>query len=319
MFAFIFTTFEPLQYNHYMNYRIGVDIGGTNTQIGLVDENGKIKNVSVIGTRDFSTFSAYSKHLSETILKMCPRIGTLLGIGIGAPNGNIHNGTIEFAPNLPWKGILPIQADIQKLTNFPAFVTNDANAAAMGEKLYGGAKNMNDFIVITLGTGVGSGIYSNGQLISGHHGFAGEIGHVITVPHGRLCACGRNGCIEAYASAQGIVKTYLETNGEKDTNTSITTKNIYDLACNGDESAIQTFEKTAELLGLTIANSVAYTNPEAIFLFGGIVKSGNFLIDPLKKHMEENLLVNYKGKIRLLVSELEEANAAILGASALVV
>jgi len=307
-----------------MNFRIGVDIGGTNTVIGLVDENGQIVRKESIPTRNKAVFNDYINDIVNSIHSICSNNEKLLGIGVGAPNGNIYKGTIEFAPNLPWKGVLPIKELLSKAFDLPVFITNDANAAAMGEKLFGGAKNMNDFIVITLGTGVGSGIYVNGNIVYGHDGFAGEIGHVITIPNGRKCACGRLGCIEAYASAQGIVTTFRELKKQypnaayQGVKEELDTKIIYDLACKGNECAIKAFDETARLLGLTIANSIAYTSPEAVFIFGGISNAADFLLQPLRNYLDEFILPIYKGNVRILRSELKESDVAILGASALV-
>lgn len=308
-----------------MNFRIGVDIGGTSTVIGLVDENGQIIRKESIPTIDKTVFADYINDIATSIRNICSNNEKLLGIGVGAPNGNVYKGTIEFAPNLPWNGILPIKDLLSKAFDLPVFITNDANAAAMGEKLFGGAKKMNDFIVITLGTGVGSGIYVNGNIVYGHDGFAGEIGHVITIPNGRKCACGRLGCIEAYASAHGIIATFIELKkqypnadyqGVKDEN--LNTKVIYDMACKGNECAIKTFDETARLLGLTIANSIAYTSPEAVFIFGGIANAGEFLFEPLRSYVDEYVLPIYKGSFTILRSALKESNTAILGAAALV-
>lgn len=300
---------------------VGIDIGGTNTVFGLVSEEGEIVSRGNILTSQYSGPDIFIKTLSEKIKKLIHEQGNprLHGIGIGAPNGNFFDGTIEFAPNLKWKGILPLAEMFRKHFNVPVLLTNDANAAALGEKIFGGAKEMKDFIFITLGTGVGSGIVVNGQLIYGHDGFAGEIGHVVVDYNGRQCGCGRKGCLETYCSAGGLVTTMNELIQEKGFEEKIwTSKSIYEAAKAGNRMAIQAFEITGEILGKALANSVAYTSPEAIFLFGGLAKAGEFIFKPTKRFMEENLLKIYKGKIKLLPSSLPEADAAILGASALV-
>jgi glucokinase len=251
----------------------------------------------------------------------------LAGIGIGAPNGNYYNGTIEFAPKLEWKGIIPVVQLMKK--HFPSVsvvLTNDANAAAIGEMIYGYAKEEKDFIMITLGTGVGSGIVSGGRLIYGHDGFAGEIGHTIYDPNGRLCGCGRKGCLETYASASGIVKTAVELLKKTDTPSElrkfkteeITAKMIGEAANLGDEIAIETFEITTRILGLKLADSVAHTSPSSIYIFGGVAKAGNELMKPLKRHFENSLLEIYRNKIKIRLSGLPENDAAILGAAALI-
>jgi glucokinase len=308
-----------------MNVRIGIDIGGTNTKFGLIGDDGQVLNRSRISTTAFDSFDTYMAAVVEEVRKLVTPEVNLLGIGIGAPNGNVHSGMIEFAPNMPWKSKLPVRDKIREAFTCPVELTNDANAAAMGEKLFGGAKHMNDFIVITLGTGVGSGIYINGKLAYGHDGFAGEIGHVITYPGGRLCGCGRRGCIEAYVNAKGILRTLAEEkynfpNSElaKLDESQITTKVISEYAEKGDELAMQIFEKSGEYLGLTLANSMAYTSPEAFFLFGGITKAGELLREPIHRHMEANMLNIFQNKVKVLFSELPEDDAAILGAAALV-
>lgn len=309
-----------LYLNQKMNYRIGIDIGGTNTLVGLVSQNGEIIQQTSILTRTHSGFADYILTLARAIKRLNIKDKSILGVGVGAPNGNAYNGTIDCAPNMPWEGVLQLQKMLFDALKYPIFVTNDANAAAMGEKMYGGAKEMDDFIVVTLGTGVGSGIYANGELIHGHGAFAGEIGHVITIPDGRMCACGRKGCVEAYASAQGVVKTFFELQTENLTQpkAEITTKLIYELALKGNQCAIQTFDETARILGLTLANSIAHTDPEAIFLFGGLANAGDFLLNPLKKYIDGFVLHNYKGKVKILRSQLKSSDAAILGAAALV-
>ncbi len=297
----------------------GIDIGGTNTAFGLVDENGQIIFSNSVKTNDFSTADEMVAAVSREILSNLPPGITLAGVGIGAPNGNFYTGTIEDAPNLKWKGIIPLSKLFAENLNCKAILTNDANAATLGEMIFGGARGMKNFLVITLGTGLGSGIVVNGELVYGHDGFAGEIGHVIAIPDGRACGCGRKGCVETYCSANGIKKTYYEKkNIQPEAAPYISSQQIFQQAVAGDEASIDTFNYTGKILGLVLANSVAYTSPEAIFLFGGPTKAGNLLFDPTIKSFEENLLFIYKNKVKILPSQLDENNAAILGAASLI-
>jgi glucokinase len=249
------------------------------------------------------------------------------GIGVGAPNGNYYSGTIEYAPNLPWKGIIPLAKLVSDQFKLPVTLTNDANAAAIGEMMYGAAKGMKDFIMITLGTGVGSGIVANGQLIYGHDGFAGELGHTIVIPDGRMHAgTGKKGSLESYASATGVTLTAIEMleNSKEDSllrnldPTTIDAKAVYDAAIKGDKLALEIFEFTGKILGLSLANAVMFSSPEAIILFGGLTKAGDLILKPTRFHMEENLIQVFQNKVKILVSHLKESDAAILGASALV-
>ncbi|NOZ47473.1 MAG: ROK family protein [Chlorobi bacterium] len=311
-----------------MDIAIGIDIGGTNTVFGIVDKTGKIYAEGIIKTKGYSV-NNYIELLSSEIKKLLDTLKvnyTLTGIGIGAPNGNFYKGTIDEAPNLEWKGTIHLADIIQKQFAVPAWLTNDANAAALGEMIYGGAQNMKDFLFITLGTGLGSGIVSNGKLIYGHDGFAGELGHTIVVENGRRCGCGRNGCLETYASATGIKRTAEELL-KKDVSHSVLqqyskekldSKLIYEAAKKGDNLALECFDFTVDILGKALANAVAYTNPEAIFIFGGLAMAEDLLLKPLKIKMEENLLYIYKNKIKILPSQLKNGEVAILGASALV-
>jgi glucokinase len=250
-----------------------------------------------------------------------------MGIGIGAPNGNYYSGTIEFAPNLNFKGVVPVVDHLKARFDYEVIVlTNDANAAAMGEMMYGGAKGMKDFIMITLGTGVGSGIVANGELIYGHDGFAGEIGHTIVDPAGRECGCGRQGCLETYTSAPGIKRTVSELLSTMNdpselrdiSYNDLSAKMIDSKARKGDVIALEAFDYTGEILGLKLSDAVAHTSPEAIFLFGGLAQASELIFEPTKKYLEQFLLAIYKGKVKLLPSELPPGEAAILGASALV-
>lgn len=306
---------------------LGIDIGGTNTSFGFVDRKGHIFPKNVIATTDFPKAEDLARVVSEKALQQLSTFdfdASLVAVGIGAPNGNYFNGTIEFAPNLKWKGIIPLAKYFSDRLKVPAVLTNDANAASLGELYYGGAKGMKDFLFITLGTGLGSGIVVNGDLVYGHDGFAGEIGHTLIIQHGRLCGCGRRGCLEQYCSATGIVKTYLEILRNEDPGylnklnvSEIDAKSIYKKALAGDEAAFYAFNYTGELLGFALANSVAYTSPEAIFLFGGLAEAGELLFNPTILSFEKNLLNIYKNKIKILPSSLPENDAAILGAASL--
>ncbi|HOZ51447.1 MAG TPA: ROK family protein [Chitinophagaceae bacterium] len=309
-----------------MQYSIGIDIGGTNCVMGIVDKMGTILFESELITKDYPLIEDF---VEATYQQLIPEIQKLKaknfkGIGIGAPNGNFYHGTIEFAPNLKWKGVVPLAKLFAEKFKLESTVTNDANAAAIGEMMHGAAKGMNDFIVVTLGTGVGSGFVANGKMIYGHDGFAGELGHTIAVRNGRLCGCGRLGCLETYTSATGIVRTaveFLSENGKKSSLSKIqhiTSKDIYDAAVEGDELALEIFEFTGKILGQSLADAIAITSPEAIILFGGLAQAGKYIFEPTRRHMEDNLLQIYKGKVKLLPSELKESDAAILGAAALV-
>jgi glucokinase len=295
----------------------GIDIGGTNVVLGLVDNTGKIIWKDSFATKQFSEFKFLVSHAADVLRSELAKSpdNKLIGCGIGAPNGNYYTGNIEHAPNLQWKGIIPVAAAFENELQVKTIITNDANAAALGEKLYGGAKSFTDFIFITLGTGLGSGIIINGELLYGHDGFAGEIGHVIIEQNGRPCGCGRKGCLETYCSATGIVTTYKELTELK---SDIDASQIYQRALNGEENALEAFTITGNILGLALANAVTYTSPEAIFLFGGLARAGKFLLEPTKKSFEENLHVIYRDKVKIYLSELNENDGAILGAASLV-
>lgn len=309
-------------------YAIGIDIGGTNSVFGVVDKRGHIIIQGSIKTNAYKEINDYVSNLAAGVQEIIDQVGgtsNIKGIGVGAPNGNFFTGCIEFAPNLPWKGVIPLAQMLSDKLNVPVALTNDANAAAIGEMTYGAARGMKDFIVITLGTGVGSGIVVNGQLVYGHDGFAGELGHTTAIRDGRMCGCGKKGCLETYSSATGVARTareYLETKKDPSILRSIepeniTSKDVYDAAVQGDAIAKEIFEYTGRLLGESFADFVAFSSPEAIILFGGLTKSGKYIFDPVRKHMEENLLPIFRNKIKLLISELKDADAAILGASAL--
>jgi glucokinase len=300
----------------------GIDIGGTNTTIGLVSSSGRVLTKSGIKTKQFPNIEDFVATASNLIKDQLESLSTdnkdlvFKGVGIGAPNANPYHGTIENAPNLSWKGIIPMVDLFSKSLSIPCKITNDAKAAALGEMQFGAAKGMKNFIVITLGTGLGSGIVANGALIYGHDGFAGELGHVIVVPDGRLCGCGRNGCLETYVSATGLVRTYKELNPSDATDASA--REIAERAQAGEENAIEAFRLTGEMLGFALANSVAYTSPEAIFLFGGLIRAGELLFKPTRESFDRNLLNNYKGHIHIYPSALHESDAAVLGAASIV-
>ena len=306
---------------------IGIDIGGTNTKYGAVDRNGKCLFEDSICTSKSSKVDEFIVDIHNSIERNISKHKdiTLVAIGIGAPNGNYYNGTIEFAPNLTWKGIIPLVDLFSKFYNMPIVLTNDANAAAIGEMLYGGAKGMKHFIEITLGTGLGSGIVVNGEVVYGHDGFAGELGHTFVKYNGRQCGCGRRGCLETYASATGIKRTVFKLISDSLDESKLrsipydklTAEMITQSAQEGDLIALKAFEYTGMLLGFKLAESVAHTSPEAIFLFGGLAKAGNFILNPTRQHMEDNLLAIYKNKVKVLLSEMKEVNAAVLGTAAL--
>jgi len=310
---------------------LGIDIGGTNTVFGIVDHRGDILYRGAISTKKHERIEDYIDELYEAIAPAIKDAGgkdKIKGIGVGAPNGNYYSGTIEYAPNLRWGGIIPLAQLMTEKFGLQAALTNDANAAAVGEMMYGAAKGMKDFIVITLGTGVGSGIVANGQLIYGHDGFAGELGHTIVVAGGRKhYSTGAHGSVEAYASATGVRFTALEMLEKHPEQASllreyeqdkIDSRVVYECAMQGDALANEVYRFTGEILGMALANFIMFSSPEAIILFGGLCKAGDLLLKPTREHMEANLLPIYKNKVKLIFSELKESDAAILGASALV-
>ncbi|HTS45048.1 MAG TPA: ROK family protein [Puia sp.] len=309
---------------------VGIDIGGTGTKFGIVDRNGNVLFSGGISTKKHKQIATFIDELHEHLVELIEKVGgpgRIRGIGVGAPNGNYYTGTIEYAPNLPWKGIVPLAKMIQDKFQLPSVLTNDANAAAIGEMMYGAAKGMKDFIMITLGTGVGSGIVSNGQLILGHDGFAGELGHTIIIPDGRLHeGTGKHGSLESYASATGVMLTAIELlsktkkksllrNVPKD---EIDSKKVYEAAIAGDKLAKEIFDYTGKILGMALANFVMFSSPEAVVLFGGLTKAGDLILNPTREHMEANLIQVFQNKVKILISHLKESDAAILGASALV-
>lgn len=310
-------------------YVLGIDIGGTNTVFGIVDARGVVIASASIKTAKHSNINDYINELyteAMRLLEANDAIDKVHGIGIGAPNANYFTGVIEDGVNLPWPTPIPLAQLVNDKFGIPVAITNDANAAAIGEMTYGAARGLKDFIMITLGTGVGSGIVINGQLVYGHDGFAGELGHVIVKRNnGRLCGCGRTGCLEAYCSATGVARTareFLEIRTEPSLLRNIpieeiTSKDVYDAAIAGDKLAKDIFEYTGTILGEAFADFTVFSSPEAIILFGGLAKSGDLLMKPLKSAMEKNMMKIFKGKVRILLSELKEADAAVLGASAL--
>lgn len=312
-----------------MEVVLGIDIGGTFTKFGLVDKAGTIHHEDEVPTTGHagieSFIDALYVHLQEILEEMNQK-PKVKGIGVGAPNGNFYSGTIEHAPNLAWKGIIPFVKLIETKFGIPAVVTNDANAAALGEMLFGGARGLKNFVMITLGTGLGSGLVVNGDIVYGEDGFAGELGHVRVEDRGRQCGCGKRGCLEAYVSATGIKRTVFELMAEENVQSDfrkicfskLKPKLITALAEEGDPIAIKAFEKTGYLLGRSLADTVAHVSPAKIFLFGGLAKAGKWIIDPTVKSMEEHLLPIYKNKIEIVPSALLKKNIAVLGAAALI-
>ena len=309
---------------------VGIDIGGTNTKFGIVDRRGNILCDGRMLSNQHEDVKDFIEELHEHLSKLINEAGgieKIKGIGVGAPNGNFYTGNVEYAPNLRWKGVIPLANLLGEKFGLPTVLTNDANAAALGELIYGAAKGMKDFIVITLGTGVGSGIVANGQLIYGHDGFAGELGHCIVIPGGRLhTGTGAHGSLEAYASATGVTNTALEFLATRpDTQSTlrnypkeeINSKIVFEAAMAGDPLAREVYEFTGKILGEALANFVMFSSPEAIILFGGLTKAGDLIMKPVREHMEMNLLPIFQNKVKLVFSELKESDAAILGASAL--
>lgn len=312
-----------------MNFTIGIDIGGTNTAIGIAAENGEIMVRTCIPTTGERTAREYVDRLAGIVAELSDRHGLkdkISGIGIGAPAANGESGMIEGATNLPWPSPIPLRALMEEKTGLPVFLTNDANAAALGEMTYGCARKMHDFIFITLGTGVGAGIVCDGRLLSGVRGLAGELGHIIIDPHSsRQCACGRKGCLQTYCSASGIVRTalnILESDARESSLREIradrlTSRNIGDAAVAGDDIARRALGETGRTLGFACAQFAAFTSPEAIILFGGPMQAGDLIMSPLKESFRENTLFLHKDTVKILRSSLPEADAAILGAAAL--
>ncbi|MBM4158886.1 MAG: ROK family protein [Ignavibacteria bacterium] len=307
---------------------IGIDIGGTNTKFGLVDQKGRIIARGHIRTNEYDTFELFLTELVNVVKEKAEKYKDdykIAGYGVGVPNGNYFSGMVKDAPNLKWKEEINFIEQLENLTGVKSYITNDANAAAIGEKLFGKAKDMNDFIVITLGTGLGSGIYCGGKLLYGSTGLAGEIGHIIVKEEGRLCGCGRKGCLETYASATGIVNTVLKKLKREERKSilrqihkrKIESVDIYEAALKGDELALEAFEFTGRILGKALANVVAVTSPEAIFLTGGLSKAGDIIFKPAIRYFENELFNSLKGTVKILESGLKGSDAAVLGAAAL--
>lgn len=307
---------------------LGIDVGGTNTVFGFVDSNGKCIAESAIQTKAQNSAADLFSRLNPEIERLYKSISDnyiLKGIGVGAPNANYYRGTVENPPNLKW-GVVNVVEILKQYYDVPVAITNDANASAIGEMLFGAAKGMKDFIVITLGTGLGSGVVVDGKLVYGSDGFAGEIGHTVYDPNGRQCGCGRKGCLETYASATGIKRTVMEllANSNEDSalrNVSyhdLDSKMIFTSALAGDKIAKDAFEKTGNILGLKLADAVAVTSPEAIILFGGLALAGDLIIEPTKNSMEKNLFHVFQNRVKIIPSGLPEGNSAVLGAAALI-
>ena len=311
-------------------YVVGIDLGGTNTAFGIVDAKGNVIASNSIKTQEHKELDKYMDNLAAAMLDLINKNGgieKIKGVGVGAPNANYYTGNIEHAANLPWKGIVPFADILSKKLGVPVAITNDANAAAIGEAVYGVARGMKDFIMITLGTGVGSGIYCGGKLLYGHDGNAGELGHVIMRRGGRQCGCGNKGCLETYTSATGVVRTtreFLSADPNRQSSLrnipidQITAKDVCVAADNGDALAKDIFDFTGNIMGEAFADMVKFSSPEAIVLFGGLAHAGKFLSIPAEKAMNDNLMPVFKNKIKILFSELNgNGNAAILGASGL--
>ena len=308
---------------------VGVDIGGTGTKFGIVDNVGNVLFASEISTKKHEQVHTFIDELHQELSILIEKVGgvgRIKGIGVGAPNGNVYTGNIEYAPNLPWKGIIPLARMLQDKFKIPVRLTNDANAAAVGEMMYGAAQGMKDFIMITLGTGVGSGIVANGQLVYGHDGSAGELGHTTIIPNGRLhTGTGKKGSLESYASATGVAQSAIEILETTDRpsllrdipKSALNSKAVFEAATKGDEVAIEVFAFTGKVLGMALANFVMFSSPEAIILFGGLTKAGDLILKPTREHLEANVIEIFQNKVKILVSHLKESDAAILGASAL--
>ena len=308
---------------------VGVDIGGTGTKFDIVDNVGNVLFASEISTKKHEQVHTFIDELHQELSVLIEKVGgvgRIKGIGVGAPNGNVYTGNIEYAPNLPWKGIIPLARMLQDKFKIPVRLTNDANAAAVGEMMYGAALGMKDFIMITLGTGVGSCIVANGQLVYGHDGFAGELGHTTIIPNGRLHpGTGKKGSLESYASATGVAQSAIEILENTDRPSllrgipkgELNSKAVFEAATKGDEVAKEVFAFTGKVLGMALANFVMFSSPEAIILFGGLTKAGDLILKPTREHLEANVIEIFQNKVKILVSHLKESDAAILGASAL--
>lgn len=307
----------------------GVDIGGTNTVLGLVTREGSCVAEVTFPTQEYGRFREYVERIANEIKKLSEDFKSeysLVGVGIGAPNGSYRTGEIIDAANLRWKGSLPIIKELNRILEVPVALTNDANAACLGEMLFGAAKEVKNFVYITLGTGLGSGIVVDGKLVLGEDGFAGELGHTAVKPYGRQCGCGKQGCLETYVSAPGLRRTAFKLMGDSQepsalrgyTYDTLTAKKIASFAQQGDKIALEAFEYTGAILGMKLADVVAILNPEAIFMFGGLSNAGSLIFEPTKRHMEKNLFPIFRSKVKLLPSGLANKNVAVLGAAALI-
>ena len=303
------------------HYALGIDIGGTSTEYGLVTQDGEIVYERDVPTKDYPEPQQLIDAIHADLLKE-GYIDTILGIGIGAPNGNYFTGHIEYAPNLLWKGIIPLAEMFEAKFHKPTILTNDANAAAMGEMIFGNARDLKDFVSITLGTGVGSGVVVNGEMVYGHDGFAGEYGHIRIIPNGRLCGCTRRGCLETYCSSTGVVRSIGELDSENKSISALlhmekpSAKDVFDWADRGDLFAKEIVEFTATTLGSALADYACFSSPKAYVLFGGIAQHGGDFASRVKHYMEENLLIIFKNKIEIRISYLHDKNAAVLGSAA---
>lgn len=303
------------------HYALGIDIGGTNIAFGLVSSDGDILFEVSFPTRNFEMPDDFVEFTYQYLAEK-GILDQIIGIGIGAPNGNHFTGEIRFAPNLHWKGIIPLADMFEKKFHKPTILTNDANAAAFGEKLFGNAKDLDDFVTITLGTGLGSGIIAEGELLYGHHGIAGEYGHIRVVHNGRKCGCGRSGCLETYASSTGVVRSITELESEHKSTSKLrslekpSAKKVFELAAEGDQFAQEIVEFTAEILGSSLADFAAFSDPQAYVLFGGLSLSGESFAQKVKMYMESNILNIYKDAIEIRISSLNDKNAAVLGTAA---
>ncbi|MEP4095083.1 ROK family protein [Reichenbachiella sp.] len=306
------------------DFVLGIDIGGTYTKYGLVDKKGKVVDEGTFNTHAKEKIEIFLKELKKNISPVVEG-KSVIGVGVGAPNVNHFDGTIKQAANIQWGDDVPLKKLIQQVFDLPTALTNDANAAALGEMKYGGAQGMKNFVVFTLGTGLGSGFVVNGELVYGNSGFAGEIGHVSVNPDGRFCGCGRRGCLETYVSATGIKKTvfkmmadYARPSVLRDVSyNDMTAEMITNAAREHDYIAIKAFEYTGQIFGQKLADTVVHTSPEAIFLFGGLVNAGDYLLDPAVYYMEKFMFKPFKKSVKLLPSALMDKNAAVLGAAAL--
>lgn len=302
---------------------LGVDIGGTNIEFGLVDRKGNLLYNTSKPTNAFPSAENFIQFIKEDST-IESHYKSIKGIGIGAPNGNYYSGTIDFAPNLHWDGIIPLRQISQSILQLPTILTNDANAAAVGEKIFGIAKDLSDFVTITLGTGLGSGIFCNNQIVYGAHGIAGEYGHIRVIPNGRSCKCGRFGCLESYASSTGIVRSYYELESPNKHSSllnelpSISAKDIFEYAEKKDPYALELVNYTAEILGSALADFACFSDPKAYILFGGIAQNGGFFREKVAASMNDQLILPLKNKIEVRVSALHKTNAAILGNAAMV-